>query len=485
MKGERPSVFYLIGICGSGMGGVALLLKEAGFEVKGSDYNCNPPMSELLLSKGIEILKGWDPANLNGKIDKVIVGNVCRSNNPEVIRAKELGIELISMPDALEKYILKDKKVIVVAGTHGKSTTTALVSYLLMSLGENPGFLVGGILENFGLSSMLGKGQYFVLEGDEYDTAFFDKVPKIWRYPLDYGILTSIDYDHADIYPNLDSYLSSFKVWLEEKFVGKKGKVILAWAGDPLIKELFFKVALSPIWYGVEGDCNDEREVKYNIVPLGFEEGKGERFIFKVKGGREFRGVFSCQGLHNLRNLCAALGLLNELALFKEEIIDKALLNFKGVKQRQSLIHDSSGIKVFFDFAHHPTAIRETILSFKRRFPNYNLLAVYQPSSATACRNIHKEEYIKALLHAERVIITEPKRREIPPEEKLRVKEIVEEINKKGGSAKYLLDSNEIIEVILNELLDPPLVILFMSNGPFDNIPYKLKERLAEMEEVR
>lgn len=449
---------HLIGICGSGMGQLAGLLKEKGFEVRGSDANCYPPMSDQLKALNIPVGIGFDPKNLNWNPDLVVIGNVCSKENPEAKKTLELGIPYYSLPQALQEFFLKEKKTLVVAGTHGKTTTTTLLAWVLTSAGLDPGFYVGGIGLNFGKGYHVGRGDYFVVEGDEYDTAFFDKGPKFAHYKPAGAILTSIEWDHVDIYSTFEKMAAAF-----EKFFGTLSpNSILLICSSVSPKTSGHKV----FRYG-EGDYTAQ-----DIQPS--PEGVAFTLYYLDEKIPIQSTLF---GSANLENTLAVVGLSHQLGLSWSQI-QEGIRTFKGVKKRQEVKGVVKAITVIDDFAHHPTAVRKTIESLKQRYPGQRLVVVFEPRSNTSRRNTHTKEYQTAFKGADRVILAplyHPEK--IPLEERLDTAKLADDLLRRGVEAFAIDDADAILEFIVRSI-GPREVVAFLSNGDFGNIHQKLLGKL-------
>ena len=457
---------HLIGICGTGMGSLAGLFKEAGFKVTGSDTQFYPPMGDQLKAMGLALYTGFDPKNWAEKPDIVIIGNVCRKDNPEVVKALELGIKYYSLPQALQEFFLKNKKTLVVAGTHGKTTTTSILAWVLTSAGLDPGFLVGGVALNFGKSHHVGKGEYFVIEGDEYDSAFFDKGPKFAHYKPAGAILTSMEWDHVDIYPTFEKMFGAFEKFAET--LSDKSP-LLAWMDSPKITELTHMRRYPLFRYGLSHGDYIAQDIK--------AEPAGTSFQFCCDDQR-IPLFIPLSGKANLENTLAVAALCHQIGLSWEQIA-QGLKTFQGVKRRQEIKGVAKGITVIDDFAHHPTAIRRTIEALKERFPKQRLIAVFEPRSNTSRRNTHYDQYLDAFKGAGKVILAPVYNPEkIPASERLDTAKLADDLMKRGIDAYAIEGTDFIIEFILRGI-GPNEVVAFFSNGDFDNIHEKFLNRLG------
>ena len=456
---------HLIGICGTGMGSLAGLLVEAGYTVSGSDTAFYPPMGEQLKKLPITLCEGFKPNNLHPTPDLVVIGNVASKNNPEVEAVLAQGIPYVSLPQALNQFFLKNKKSLVVAGTHGKTTTSNLLAWVLTQADLNPGFLIGGVGLNFGKSYNVGQGDFFVIEGDEYDTAFFDKRPKFVHYQPFGAILTSIEWDHADIYPTFEKAIDAFR-----QFMGtlQKNSILLAWEESPVISQLTTPPPAKIFRYGLKrGDYCAEQIV---------ENGQGTRFTL-IHQNEKIPMQWNLTGTHNLENALAVAGLCHQLGVSWKKI-QTGLATFKGVKRRQEIVGEKNGVTVIDDFAHHPTAVKRTLEAIRARYPDKRLWAVFEPRSNTSRRNIHAQQYAGAFDSADHVILAglyHPEK--IPEGERLDIPQLAENLKQKGIDAHPLTGTDAILEFILRGITARDAV-LFMSNGDFDNIHRKLLERI-------
>lgn len=467
MAPPNPRRVHLMGICGVGMAPLAGILKQRGCLVTGSDQNVYPPMSHFLEGLAIPVLEGYDPRNLNPVPDLVIVGNVITKHNPEAIELSRLKLPYLSMPQALTHFAMKDKRSIVVCGTHGKTTTTALAAWILEQAGMQPSFMVGGIPNNFQGSFQLGNGPYFIIEGDEYDTAFFDKGPKFLHYKPWIAILTSIEFDHADIYRDLQHVVESFRKLIT--LIPPDG-LLIANADDPVVRQESSRAKCPVISYGLS------EQAEWKAIDLTFQEDQTRLKI--LKQDEEYMPLVTpLYGDHNISNLLATVVLSHFLDIDQQDL-SEALKGFGGIKRRQEIKGEKSGVLVLDDFAHHPTAVRKTIQAVRDKYKTRRLIAVFEPRSNSSRRNIFQERYALSFDQADLVLIPEPPLMEkIPLEERLSSKELVEELKRRGLKASYSPNTNHLLEEIMRRSREGDL-ILFMSNGPFDNLPQRLLERL-------
>jgi UDP-N-acetylmuramate: L-alanyl-gamma-D-glutamyl-meso-diaminopimelate ligase len=468
---------HLIGVAGTGMGALAGLLQAAGHRVSGSDVAFYPPMGEALARWGIETRTGYSPANLEPRPDLVIVGNVCRKDNPEARAAIDGGLRYTSMPGALEELFLTARASWVVAGTHGKTTTTTLVAYLLHALGRDPGLLVGGIPLDFGESFRVGAPDApFVIEGDEYDSAFFEKTPKFWRYAPRAAILTSIEHDHVDIYPTEASYLDAFVDFV--KRIPEDG-VLVAFAGDPHVREVARQARCRVVFYALGHDDTGDVSPVWTAAPIA-ASGGAQPFDLFVGGTFGCNVLSPLSGEHNVRNALAAIALLCETSGGTLPVTEpvRALRAFRGVKRRQELRGEARGVRVYDDFAHHPTAVRETLGGLKARHPEGRLLAAFEPRSATACRKLHEEGYKEAFYAADLTVLAPLGRTNVPESERMDLGAVVEGLRARGKEAVAALDLDDVLATLVREARPGDTVVL-MSNGDFGNLHPRLLAALA------
>ncbi|MBI3995755.1 MAG: UDP-N-acetylmuramate:L-alanyl-gamma-D-glutamyl-meso-diaminopimelate ligase [Nitrospirae bacterium] len=459
---------HIIAICGTGMAALAGMLKTAGYRVTGSDANVYPPMSTMLERQGISYRVGFRPENIEPDTDLVVIGNAVSKTNPEVLAVLERGIPYRSFPQALAEFFLKDRVPIVVAGTHGKTTTSALMAWVLDCAGLDPGFLIGGWVKNFDSNSRPGTGRYFVVEGDEYDTAFFDKGPKFLHYRPHAAILTSIEFDHGDIFNSLDEIKTAFQKFV--RLIPSDG-VLFAADGDLHVKDVIRNLSCPIALYGLDASS------RWHAGQVRFDP---EGVSFRVMDDRRDLGAFrsSMVGRHNLMNALGVIGLASTLGL-SPDAIKKGVESFQGVKRRQEIIGGRKGVIVMDDFAHHPTAIRETLAGLRLRYPDHRIWAVFEPRSATSRRNIFQKEFSQAFDSADRIMIADL----FAPEKlaaglRLDPKRVVEDLLSRGKEAAFVPTADEIVRAISPQLRSGDLVCV-MSSGGFDGIHEKLLKALA------
>jgi len=463
----NPTRIHLMGICGTGMASLAGMLKSQGYRVTGSDQNVYPPMSDFLRGLGIPVMEGYRPENLQPSPDLVIVGNVITRLNPEAIELSRRKIAYLSMPQALRVFAMEGKRNVVVCGTHGKTTTTSIIAWILDNGRQDPGYMIGGIPVNFGLNFRVGEGPYFVIEGDEYDTAFFDKGPKFLHYSPFYAVITSIEFDHADIYRDLDHVVESFRKFIA--LLPPEG-VLIANGDDPVVMAESRKAACPVITYGFGQDC------AWRAGVIGYEERLTRLEV--LRDGKEAMTVETpLYGRHNLSNLLSAVVLSESLRIERGDLL-QALRSFRGVKRRQEIKGEHDGILVLDDFAHHPTAVRETIQAVKERFKERRIVAVFEPRSNSSRRKVFQDAYAGAFDQADLIFVPDPPMPEkTPQKERFSSGELVEALHRRGLDAVYSPDTTVLLEEILGRCRSGD-VLLFMSNGSFDNLPTRVLERL-------
>ncbi len=468
MELKSGSHVHLMGICGTAMASLAGLLKDQGYKVTGSDANPYPPMSTQIEGMGIKILKGYAAANLNPKPDFVIVGNVISANNVEAQELMRLGIPYTSLPKALGSQVIGDREAIVMSGTHGKTTTTSMMAWVAQTCGHKPGFLIGGIPKNFSQSFKNPEGKYFVIEGDEYDTAFFDKVPKFIHYKPRHVILTSIEFDHADIYKDLEDVKKAFQTLLN--MIPSHGSLVY-WAQDPHISAMTKTCKASvQLSYGLK-----EADVIAKVSKIS-DQGT----VFEVSYKKENLGSFefSMTGDYNVLNATAVIAMAVNLGWNLPEV-KAALKTFGGVKRRQEVLGEPKGILVIEDFAHHPTAVRETIKGIQNKYKGRKVFSVFEPRSATSRRKVFQKDYVEAFMTSDEVIIAKAfDQSKIDEGDRFSTDELVLDLEKKGRKA-FCLETADIIVDHLKARTSKGDLILIMSNGGFDGIYGKLLKALG------
>jgi UDP-N-acetylmuramate: L-alanyl-gamma-D-glutamyl-meso-diaminopimelate ligase len=466
---------HLIGICGTAMASLAGMLQKRGYRVTGSDAAAYPPMSDFLAELGIPVLP-YGEGNLEPRPDLVVVGNALSRGNAEIEHVLDSRIPFQSLPQLLHDEFLAGREPVVVAGTHGKTTTTSMLSWIFHVAGRNPSFLVGGIVENFGSSFVLGDGPQFILEGDEYDTAFFDKGPKFLHYFPDAVVLTSVEFDHADIYRDLDAVKTSFKRLVN--LVPRRGRII-AWDGGnqaPMKDNLDDCLA--------RAFCPVER---YGLHPDSFWRATDVQFEPQrtcwtlLREGKPWAELeFPLAGEYNVLNATGAAAMAAAYGISATEVA-AALRSFRSVRRRLEVRAEIDGITIIDDFAHHPTAITETLKALRTRYGNRRLWAVLEPRSNTLARNFFQEELAQSLALADQVVIAGVHRAgQYSDAERLDVEALVAALQGNGRGARHLPDADAIVAAIAPELRQGDVVAI-LSNGGFGGIYEKLPAALQTL----
>lgn len=470
LRGARK--VHVMGIGGSAMGNFAGMLQAKGLEVRGSDAGIFDPMRSQLERWQIPFVEGYAADNLDWGPDVVVVGNVIRRDNPEAVAMRARGLPYCSFPEALGGWLLADRVPVVVAGTHGKTTTTSLIAWLLQDAGLAPGLLVGGVPANLGRSFQLGEGRPFVVEGDEYDTAYFDKRPKFVHYAPHHAVLTSIEFDHADIYPDLAAVQRAFELYAS--LVDPDG-LLAVWGGDARVCAAATRSRARVSRYGLQGDAEDldvvAREVRVEAGAVSFD--------LSVDGAQLGRFASPMPGLHNVRNALAALTLALDLGVDAEQA-RASLAAFRGVKKRQEIRGVVGGVTVLDDYAHHPTAVRETIDAIRGRYPDARLWALFEAESNTSRRRVFQDRYPPAFKAADEVIFCAPLIKQtdkLANDEMIDPQAMVAHLNSAGVPARFVPD----VEVIADEVsrdAAPGDVVLAMSGRDFRGLHELLLSRL-------
>src|SRR6266567_7568142 len=468
---------HLIGICGTAMASLAGMLRQRGFRVSGSDAAAYPPMSAFLESLGITVRQPFGVKNLEPRPDLVVVGNAISRGNVELEHVLDEHIPLHSLPQILHDEFLRGKEVLVVAGTHGKTTTTSMLAWIFHTAGLQPSFLIGGIAENFGSSFQLGQGKHFIIEGDEYDSAFFDKGPKFLHYFPAAAILTSVEFDHADIYKDLDAVETAFKRLVN--LIPRRGRIVAfdGVAGDGTESsslERCLAKAFCPVDHYGAGPRANWRVTNLRLEPA--------RTCWTVlHDGQPWADLeFPLAGEYNVWNATAAAVLAASCGISKEAIA-AALKTFKSVKRRLEVKAQVNGITIIDDFAHHPTAIAGTLKALRARYSGARLWAILEPRSNTLRRRILQTDLARSLAQADVVIVAAVFRSEAVPEnERLELPMLAAEIERNGRRARLLADADAIVQTIAPEMRSGDVVAI-LSNGGFGGIYEKLPARLREL----
>jgi UDP-N-acetylmuramate: L-alanyl-gamma-D-glutamyl-meso-diaminopimelate ligase len=457
---------YFLAICGTAMASLAAMMKAKGYEVYGSDEGVYPPMSDFLAEQGIAAFEGFDAAHLDPRPDLVIVGNVISRGNVEIEEILDQHIPYMSLPEALREFLIRGNRSIVVTGTHGKTTTSSMLSWLFESANRKPSFMIGGIPKNFGRGFQLGAGEDFILEGDEYDSAYFDKAAKFLRYLPDIAIINGIEFDHADIYSSLDDIKLAF-----QRFVNLiPGKGLLAVNGEDADAVEISERAFCPVvTFGVS-ESVDWRAVDIETTS------ESTQFIALHRGVEWARISIQFPGEHNVRNALACIAIGTHLGIDKKALLD-GLASFEGVKRRLDLVGVANDIDIYDDFGHHPTAIKETLAGFRAKHNNRRIWALYEPRSATSRRNIFQHEFVDAFESADAVLIAPVHRPDkAPPDQLFSCEQLVKDLRNRDKISEYL-DINDMVRYLGQHAQKDDVIITF-SNGPFGGIHDRLLNSL-------
>jgi len=461
---------HLIGLCGTAMASLAGMLKQRGFHVTGSDAAAYPPMSDFLAELNIPLAQPFDPRNLQPQPDLIVVGNAISRGNVELEHALDVRIPFCSLPQILHDEFLRGKEVLVVAGTHGKTTTTSMLAWIFHSSGRQPSFLIGGIAENFQSSFQLGQGKHFILEGDEYDTAFFDKGPKFLHYFPDSVILTSVEFDHADIYKDLEAVETAFKRLVN--LVPRRGRIVAFDSGESVGRCL--ERAFCPVErYGSSANAG------WRISNLRLEP-KRTRWTVLHNGEPWADFEYALAGEYNVLNATAAAALAADCGISREEV-SAALKTFKSVKRRLEVKAEVNGITIIDDFAHHPTAIAGTLTALRARYPASRLWVILEPRSNTLRRNVFQSDLAKSLALADEVVVANVfKSESIPEAERLDLAALAVLVEKYGRRARVVPEVDAIVQLVAPDMR-PGDVVAILSNGGFGGIYDKLPQRLKAL----
>jgi UDP-N-acetylmuramate: L-alanyl-gamma-D-glutamyl-meso-diaminopimelate ligase len=476
---------HFMGICGTAMASLAGLLKDRGFKVTGSDQNVYPPMSTQLEKIGIQIMEGYKSDNLlrAGKPDLVIVGNVISRQYEEAQALLSSDIPFTSLPQAMGQLVIANRHSIVVSGTHGKTTTTSLIAWVTDQLGLNPGFMIGGIPKNFDFSYRVPKGDWFVIEGDEYDTAFFDKVPKFTHYRPRSVILTSVEFDHADIYRDLDHVKEAFQKLLK---LLPEGGVLVTASEDGNIADLIERERThlrsggrKVVKFAIDRGDSVFSSVDADYVAKGVHASEsGTEFTIVREGKSPQKIKMSLIGDYNVKNALAAFALCETLGFDMNKVV-AAIESFKGVKRRQEIIGTPNDITIIEDFAHHPTAVKQTIQTVQQRYPKARVYSVFEARSATSRRAVFQNDYADALGVAHAVLMPPPfNQTALAENDRFSSDQLIADLKRKGVDAN-VCDGVDGIVSSLKTKAKPGDVILIMSNGGFGGIYEKLLKELA------
>ena len=461
---------HFIGICGTAMATLAAMLKWKGFDVGGSDQDVYPPMSDFLAAEGIPTLAGYRADHIAGDLDLVIVGNAISRGNPELEEVLDRKIRYCSLPEAIRDHFLWGARSIVIAGTHGKTTTTALTGWVLTYGGVDPSVLMGGIGLNFGergSSYRMGQGRDFVIEGDEYDSAFFDKTAKFLKYLPDIAVVNNVEFDHADIYADFDAVTLAFRRLVN--LVPRRG-LLMVGADSPgaraLVAGATSRVETFGLGEGVTWQAHD-------LDPRGATT----RFSVRRHGSPFGDFEVPLLGAHNVRNTLAAIAVATEIGIGVERIAE-GLRRFAGIKRRLEVVGTADGVTVYDDFAHHPTAVGETLAGLRASHPEARIWAVFEPRSASSCRRVFQDDFARAFATADEVLVAPVFRSKLAEAERLSVPQLVRDLNARGQAAREGGAIDDMVGLIVREHRRGDLVVC-MSNGAFGGIHQKLLRALA------
>jgi UDP-N-acetylmuramate: L-alanyl-gamma-D-glutamyl-meso-diaminopimelate ligase len=460
---------HILGICGTFMGGIAALARAAGHRVTGSDQSVYPPMSDQLAALGIELIEGYDPQQLQLKPDVVVVGNVMSRGNALVEALLESGIAYTSGPEWLARHVLAGRWTLAVAGTHGKTTTSSILAWILEHAGLDPGFLIGGVPGNFNVTARFGGGAHFVVEADEYDTAFFDKRAKFVHYRPRTAVLNNLEHDHADIYPDVAAIQWQFHQLL--RMVPRNGQVV-ANVGDANVMH----VIDMGCWTPVERFAGT---VSSDTAWYAAAEPGGDYSTFTIMQGNRRMGDVQWQmlGRHNAENALAAVLAARHAGVHVETAV-AALREFRGVRRRMELRGVVGGISVYDDFAHHPTAVAETLGGLRAAQPETRIWAIFEPRSASSCRRVFQEDFANAFAAADEIVLAPVFRSTLPEPERLSIPRLVQDLKDRGKTAREAASIDEIVETVAREHRPGDLIVV-MSNGGFGGIHGKLLRALS------
>ena len=458
---------HFVGICGTAMATLAAMLKDRGYTVRGSDRHVYPPMSDFLAAREILCQDGFDADHITEDIDLVVIGNAVSRGNPEVEAVLDRKLRYRSLPEMVRETFLWERRSIVVAGTHGKTTTAALVSWVLADGGRDPSFLIGGLAANFSSSYRLGQGREFVIEGDEYDSAFFDKTAKFLKYLPDIAVVGNLEFDHADIYADVEAIKSAVRRLVT--LVPRKGLLVVG-ADSPGAFEMGVGAPCRVTTFGLAATA----EWRATSIEAGPD---GMRFTVEHRGEPVTDVCVPLLGEFNVRNVLAAFAVASEVGL-DAMVVAGAIARFEGVKRRLEIRGQERGVTVYDDFAHHPSAVRETLAGLRASNPSRRIWALFEPRSATACRRVFQEDFAGAFGQADEVIIARVYRSSLPETERLSETELVAGINAPGVRARHLAEVGDIVRTVVDEARAGDLVVV-MSNGAFGGICSRLLEALA------
>jgi len=461
---EIKSVHFT-GIGGTAMASAAAAMLDKGFQVTGSDQNVYEPMASFLAQKGIVVMNGYAEQNLNHKPDLVVIGNAISRGNPEAEYVLDHKLRYCSLAALLAEFFIRGKRSIVVSGTHGKTTTTSLLTWVFEHNGLNPSYLIGGIPNNFSQGARFTDSEWFIIEGDEYDTAFFDKRSKFIHYQPEVAVVNNLEFDHADIFENLDAVKKTFSHFI--RLVPRNG-LLLANGDDENITSLLADWKISPLKRFGLGEHNSIRATNLRLGSTASE--------FEIPSAKFHINLV---GELNVRNALAVIAAAKHCGLSNKQI-QSAFDTFKGIKRRQEIKGIAGGVTIIDDFGHHPTAIRETLKALRLRYAREKIWAVFEPRSNTTRRNVFQQELAESFADANAVIVSEVARLEqISADERLNPEKLMADIKASGKTAVYLPDANAIVAHLAQQALGGDVVVVF-SNGGFDGIHAKLLARLGK-----
>ena len=460
---SRIQSVHFVGICGTAMASAAVAMQEKGIKVTGSDANVYPPMSTFLAERKIEVISGFAEQNLGHKPDLVVIGNAISRGNPEAEYVLDHKLRYCSLPELLKDFFIQGKRSLVVSGTHGKTTTTSLLTWVFEHNGLNPSYLIGGIPINLGQGARFTESEWFIIEGDEYDTAFFDKRSKFVHYLPEVAIVNNVEHDHVDIFPDLASIQTAFRHFI--RLVPRNG-LLLANGDDANVAPLL-GVTHCPVKRFGLGEANAVQGFNIRYGPTATE--------FEIPS---FKFHLNLIGEMNVRNALAVIACAKHCGL-KNHQIQSAFDTFKGIKRRMELRGIAGGVTVLDDFGHHPTAIRETLAALRLRYPQQKLWAIFEPRTNTTRRNTFQAELADAFAQADGVVVSQVARLELlPVEDRLDPGQLIKALQTEGKIAAYLPDVESIVDYMGRSCGGGEVVVVF-SNGGFGGIHAKLIERLG------
>ena len=456
---------HFVGICGTAMASVAAAMKEKGFHVTGSDRDVYPPMSTFLAERKIEVTPVFSEQNLAHKPDLVVIGNAISRGNPEAEAVLEHKLRYCSLPELLKEFFIRGKRCLVVSGTHGKTTTTSLLTWVFEHNGLNPSYLIGGIPTNLGQGAKFTDSEWFIIEGDEYDTAFFDKRSKFVHYLPEVAIINNLEFDHADIFENLDVIQKAFRLFI--RLIPRNG--LLLGNGDDANLAPLLNVNFCPVKRFGLGADNAVQAFNVKLGPTASE--------FEIPS---FKFRLNLVGELNVRNALAVVAAAKHCGLSNKQI-QSAFDTFKGIKRRMEIRGVSGGVTIIDDFGHHPTAIRETLRALRVKYPTQRIWAIFEPRTNTTRRNVFQDELASAFADADVVVVSQIARLELlKPEERLDPEKLMQDIKQLGKATAYLPDADSIVAHVKKEACGSDVVCVF-SNGGFGNIHEKLIDRLKKI----